>query len=96
MLSRWQSTIVDAEGNVQPGATLIIRNESDQSLAQVYMSNSDQQPYPMGTVTADQNGYAYFYAKIGLYRITSAEGFLDWRDVDIGGAVVIDYMGELD
>lgn len=84
MLSRWQSTIVDAQGNVQPGAVLTIRHESDQSLAQVYMSPSDQQPYPLGQVPADSSGFAYFYAPGGLYRIQSVALGIDWRHVPLG------------
>src|SRR5690554_4537990 len=84
MLSRWQSTIVDAQGNVQPHATLRIRKEQDQSLALVYRSNSDLQPYPLGLVAADINGFAYFYAPPGRYRIQSIDLDIDWRDVEIG------------
>lgn len=84
MLSRWQSTIVDAQGNVQPGAVLTIRNESDQSLATVYMSPSELQPYPQGQVPADAAGYAYFYARGGLYRIQSVALGIDWRHVPLG------------
>lgn len=84
MLSRWQSTIVDAQGNVQPHAVLRIRKEQDQSLALVYRSNSDLQPYPLGLVAADINGFAYFYAPPGRYRIQSIGLNIDWRDVEIG------------
>lgn len=84
MLNRWQSTIVDAQGNVQPGAVLTIRHESDQSLAQVYMSPSTTQPYPLGQVPADAFGYAYFYAPGGLYRIQSVALGVDWRHVPLG------------
>src|SRR5690554_1459059 len=88
MLSRWQSTIVDAKGNVQPGAVLRVRNEADQSLALVHQANNDLQPYPLGYVTANANGFAYFYAAPGRYRIQSVDLDIDWRDVEIGGMAV--------
>src|SRR5690554_4003648 len=87
MLNRWQSTIVDAQGNVQPLANLTVRLESDQSLAKLWASPSTSQPLPDGMVQADGNGYAYFYAQAGLYRIQSLDLNIDWRHVDIGAAV---------
>lgn len=87
MLNRWQSTIVDDRGNVQPLANLTVRNEADQSLAKMWASPGKSQPLPDGMVQADGNGYAYFYAEGGLYRITSVALGIDWRHVDIGAAV---------
>lgn len=84
MLNRWQSTIVDAQGNVQPLANLTVRNESDQSLAKMWASPGTSQPLPDGMVQADGNGYAYFYAEGGLYRITSVALGIDWRHVPLG------------
>src|SRR5690554_1443449 len=84
MLSRWQSTIVDAQGNVQPLANLTVRNEADQSLAKLWASPGTTQPLPDGMVQADGNGYAFFYARGGLYRITSVELGIDWRHVPLG------------
>lgn len=84
MLSRWQSTIVDAQGNVQPLANLTVRNEADQSLAKMWASPGTTQPLPDGMLQADGNGYAYFYAEGGLYRITSVALGIDWRHVPLG------------
>lgn len=84
MLSRWQSTIVDEQGNVQPLANLTVRLESDQSLAKMWASPGTTQPLPDGMLQADGNGYAYFYAEGGLYRITSAALGIDWRHVPLG------------
>ena len=83
MLIRWQSTIVDQRGNVVPGAVLTVRRESDQSIAAVYRDAAGADPYPTGTVTADENGYAHFYATPGLYRLTSLVPAIDWRDVNL-------------
>jgi len=88
MLIRWQSTIVDQRGNVQPGAVLTIRRMSDQAIVTVYRDRDGLSPYPTGTVTADQNGYAYFYAPAGLYRITSIQPAIDWPDVSLAAFVV--------
>lgn len=67
-----------------PGAVLYIRRESNQALAPVYRDRDGTDPYPSGTVVADENGYAYFYATDGLYRIQSLEPAIDWRDVLVG------------
>ncbi|MBV7482532.1 hypothetical protein [Bordetella sp. BOR01] len=88
MLIRWQSTIVDRRGNVQPGAVLTIRRMSDQAIVTVYRDRDGTQPYPTGTVTADENGYAYFYALPGLYRITSIKPSIDWPDVNLSAVFV--------
>jgi len=84
MLIRWQKTIVDKRGNVQPGAILNIRRESNQALARIYRDRDGLRPYPTGTVTADEYGYAYFYAAPDLYRISSAQPAIDWRDENVG------------
>ena len=88
MLIRWQRTIVDQRGNVQPGAVLTIRRMSDQAIVTVYRDREGTQPYPTGTVTADENGYAYFYASPGLYRITSIQPAIDWPDESLAATFV--------
>lgn len=88
MLIRWQKTIVDQRGNVQPGAVLNIRRESDQALVAVYRDRGGADPYPTGSVTADENGYAYFYAPAGTYRITSLKPAIDWRDEGLTTATI--------
>lgn len=93
MLSRWQSTIVDAQGNVRPFAILTILNEETQAPAQIYASESESQPLPDGTVVADESGYAYFYARCGRYRIQSGDLNIDWRHVPIGDAQAADILG---
>lgn len=82
MMPRWQSTIVDASGNVQPGTILTVRDELTGQPVQVYQSDGMGQPYPVvGECPADASGYAYFYAPAGRYRISSASLNIDWRDV---------------
>lgn len=84
MLNRWQKTIVDQRGNISPWAALMIRHEADQMPATVYRDRDGTDPYPSGQVTADGNGFAFFYAPPGLYRITGQAPAIDWRDVGVG------------
>lgn len=86
MLNRWQRTIVDLRGNVVPYAQLQVRVEATQAAASIYRDSAGTEAIPNGIVTANEQGYAYFYAPAGLYRITSAEPVIDWRDVNIGSA----------
>ena len=90
MLTRWQSTIVDAQGNIQPFAILTILNEETQAPAQIYASESESQPLPAGTVVADESGYAYFYARGGRYRIQADGLNIDWRHVPLGNLAAMD------
>ncbi len=93
MLNRWQKTVVDRQGNVVPWAALMIRKEADQMPATVYRDSEGTDPYPVGQVTADGNGFAYFYAAPGLYRITGQTPAIDWRDVGIGAPFDPDALG---
>src|SRR5690625_626668 len=86
MLNRWQRTIVDLRGNVVPYAQLQILREQTQSAPTIYRDKSGTEVIPNAIVTANQNGYAYFYAPADLYRIRSTEPVIDWRDVDLGSA----------
>ena len=95
MLTRWHSTIVDAQGNIQPFAILTILNEETQAPAQIYASESESQPLPAGAVVADETGYAYFYARGGRYRIQSADLNIDWRHVPLGTAATADIVGTM-
>src|SRR5690625_6025162 len=90
MLNRWQRTIVDLRGNVVPYAQLQVRVEATQAAALIYRDSAGTEAIPNGIVTANEQGYAYFYAPAGLYRITSAEPVIDWRDVDLGSAAAQD------
>ena len=93
MLNRWQRTIVDLQGNVVPYAQIQVRVEQTQAAAIVYADIAGNEPIPNGIVTADANGYAYFYAEAGLYRISSEEPTIDWRHVDIGSANAVQRAG---
>lgn len=84
MLSRWQATIVDANGNVRPLEKLIVINEADQTPAQMWDNAEGTISLLDGVVYSDQYGYAFFYAAPGLYRIKSDTLGFDWRDVPLG------------
>src|SRR5690625_831801 len=86
MLNRWQRTIVDLRGNVVPYAQLQILREQTQSAPTIYRDKAGTEVIPNAIVTANQNGYAYFYAPADLYRIRSTQPTIDWRDVDLGSA----------
>jgi hypothetical protein len=93
MLNRWQKTVVDRQGNVVPWAALMIRKEADQMPATVYRDRDGTDPYPAGQVTADGNGFVFFYTAPGLYRITGQAPAIDWRDVGIGAPFDSDALG---
>src|SRR5690625_1355520 len=84
MLNRWQRTIVDLRGNVVPYAQLQILREQTQSAPTIYRDKAGTEVIPNAIVTANQNGYAYFYAPADLYRIRSTQSSIDWRDVVLG------------
>lgn len=86
MLNIWQITIADRLGNVQPYASIMVRRESDQAIMTVYRDRAGTDPYPMGQVAANENGYVYFFVDKDYYRITSPDLGIDWRYVDIGAA----------
>lgn len=81
MLVRWQSTIVDQSGSVVPGATVRVVTEATQTPAAVYRDRDGTDPYPAGVVPADGRGFLFFHAQEGLYRLTSDDLAIDWRDV---------------
>src|SRR5699024_8181160 len=84
MLNRWQRTIVDLRGNVVPYAQLQILREQTQSAPTIYRDKAGTEVIPNAIVTANQNGYAYYYAPADLESIRSTKPDIDWRDVDLG------------
>src|SRR5690625_2069240 len=86
MLNRWQRTIVDLRGNVVPYAQLQILREQTQSAPIIYRDKAGTEAIPNAIVTANQNGYAYYYEPADLYRIRSTQPTIDWRAVDLGSA----------
>ena len=86
VLARFQRTIVDALGNVLPGATITVRKEiAGAPLAVLYTDRAGT--VPLGNpFAADGDGFAAFHTAGGALRITAASGAtsIDWRYVPIG------------
>src|SRR5690606_5467401 len=61
--------------------------------ATVYRDREGTDPYPAGQVVADGNGFAFFYASPGRYRIAGQTSAIDWRDVGIGAPFDPDALG---
>lgn len=86
VMSRWQATIVDEQGNVLPGAQITVRAET--SGAPLASLKSDR----AGTLalgnpfSADSTGFAAFHVAGGAYRIDAVSGSQTrtWRYVPIG------------
>lgn len=97
-LNRYQETFgsVQAGGDlfVMAGASVTVRDESSGALAAIYSdragTTSKANPF-----TADANGYGFFYATDGRYRITATLSgeTVDIRDVLLG--VGVTYAGSV-
>lgn len=88
VLARWQATIVDEAGNVLPGASVTVRAEtSGNPLANLFSDRAGVVPTG-NPITADGEGFAFFYIEGGAYRITATLGLFsrEWRYVGIGTA----------
>jgi len=81
-LLRWQRTIVDEAGNVIPNADIEVRNEGAGTLASLFTDRDGTTPAG-NPITADGDGYAFFYVDVGRYLISATDGLLtrEWRDV---------------
>lgn len=88
-LSRWQRTIVNETGDIQPFAQITVLNEETQGAAAIYADRDGNSPLAGGVATADASGFVYFYTEVGRYRIQSAGLQIDWRDVEIGGGYTL-------
>jgi hypothetical protein len=88
VLARWQSTIVDTAGNIQPGASVRVEAELPGSpLASLYSDRAGTVAIGNPT-TADSAGYVGFHLVGGAYKITATlAGFSQtFRYVAIGRA----------
>lgn len=91
-LSRWQATIVDDAGNIQPAASVTVRREVIGSpLANLFEDRDGLVPTG-NPITADGEGYAFFHVAGGAYRITASKGGFtrEWRYVALGTAAESD------
>lgn len=84
----WQSSVLDAAGNVEPGAIVEVRLAVDNTLATLYEDEAGATPLSNPTAT-DSDGFVRFYVEGGLYNITAeADAFSvrTWENVLIGAA----------
>ncbi len=89
-------TITDAEGNVIPNAQITVVDERTDTLATLF-SNRDGDVSKSNPFTADTNGFAQFFAAVGVYRVTAEFGALTrtWRfESLLDNAVDIEWTGE--
>lgn len=70
---RWQATIQDDEGNVVPGASVEVRLEATGNLATLFSDRAGTTP-KANPFTADGDGYAFFHAAGGAYKIVASFG----------------------
>lgn len=87
-LARWQATIVNAAGDVLPGASIEVRRESvGQPLVSLYSDRDGASPIS-NAFTSDADGFAAFHAAGGVYKIVASKGGFSrtWRYVGIGTA----------
>lgn len=86
MIYVWQASVLDASGNVEPGASVEVRLASDNTLAPIYADDAGATPLSNPTAT-DSDGFVRFYVAGGFYKITAeADAFSVriWENVLIG------------
>lgn len=95
VLGRWQASIVDDDGSVQPAASIEVRREvSGAPLASLFSDRDGA--VPIGNpFFADSEGFAAFHVVGGSYRITATKGSFSrtWRYVDVGTTQGLDIEG---
>ena len=76
----WNRTIVDAAGNVLPGADITVTDERTGTLATLF-DDRDGNVAKSNPFVADTNGFARFFADAGVYRVVAESGALSrtWR-----------------
>lgn len=82
----WQASVLDASGNVEPGASIEVRSAVDNTLSLLYEDEAGATPLSNPTAT-DADGFIRFYVDGGFYNITAeADAFSVrvWEDVLIG------------
>ena len=87
-LPRWQATIVDDAGDILPSAEVTVIVESTGLAASLFSDRAGSTAKgASGVFSADTNGFAFFYADPGAYRITAeASGggtSVTWRYVSL-------------
>jgi hypothetical protein len=90
--ARWQATITDEAGDIQPLASVTVRREvAGSPLASIYSDRDGATPLG-NPFTATSEGFAAFHANGGAYKITATLGGFsrEWRYVGVGTASEFD------
>ena len=92
VLARWQTTIVDEQGNILPGAQITVREEVPGAPLAMLKSDRNGSVNLGNPFQADADGFAAFHVVGGAYRIDATLGSSTrtWRYVPIGLAAEAD------
>lgn len=90
-LSIFQRTIVNASGDVQPGASVSVRDELTNNLVQIFSDRAGTVA-KLNPFTADANGFATFFVSPGEYKVTAttSSGSVTWNYVAVDGTLRTD------
>lgn len=86
----FQRTIVDSSGNIQPGASVAVRNETTGDLVTIY-ADREGGTAKANPFLADSEGFATFYVEPGEYQVTATTptGTITWSHVAIGDTALL-------
>lgn len=86
----FQRTIVDSSGNIQPGASVAVRNETTGDLVTIY-ADREGGTAKANPFIADSEGFATFYVEPGEYQVTATTpaGTITWSHVAIGDTALL-------
>lgn len=89
--SRWQATIVRANGDVVPNAQIDVYREQG-GARQALKADYEGVSAKSNPFAADSSGFAFFHAPAGRYRIVATAGEFshEWRQVPLGTAQAYD------
>ena len=87
----FQRTIVDSSGNIQPGASVAVRNETTGDLVTIY-ADREGGTAKANPFLADSEGFATFYVEPGEYQVTATTpaGSITWSHVAIGDTALLE------
>lgn len=87
----FQRTIVDSSGNIQPGASVAVRNETTGDLVPIF-ADREGSTAKANPFLADSEGFATFYVETGEYQVTATTpaGSITWSHVAIGDTALLE------
>ncbi len=89
-LPRWQSHVVDRQGNILPGATIQVIDEVTGLLAAIFSDRAGTVPLS-NPFAADADGYAFFHTAKGAYRVDAfyPGSQRTWRFVELVPSLLV-------